>query len=151
MLKTVLITLGVLGVIAVAGMAWAKHNGYCTAESRMQHITQRVGHKLDLKDDQLERLEVFAETLRGLRNESQEQRATMQDHVAELLSAPALDRDRAVGLIDERYQPMGDSKRALVDAFADFSDSLTPEQRSRLAGLIGDRLIHRWGHPRWAH
>jgi len=151
MLKTVLIILGVVGVIAVAGVAWAKHNGYCSAESRMQQITQRVGRKLDLKDDQLERLEVFAQTLRGLRNERQDQRAAIKDHVTELLSAPALDRERAVGLIDERYQSMGDSKRAVVDAFADFSDSLTPEQRSRLAGLIGDRLIHRWDHPRWEH
>lgn len=151
MLKTILITLLFLGVIGAAGAAWAKHKGYCSADGRMQHVTQRVGSKLDLNEDQLNRLEVFAETLQEIRNERQDHRAAMKDDVTELLSAPSLDRDRAVALIDERYQSMGDSKRAMVDAFADFSDSLEPEQRSQLAGLIGDRMMHRWGHPRWAH
>jgi Spy/CpxP family protein refolding chaperone len=151
MLKTILITLLVLGVVAAAGAAWAKHKGYCSADGRMQHITERVGRKLDLNEDQLGHLELFAETLKGMRNERQDHGASMKDRVTELLSAPSLDRDSAVALIDERYQSMGDSKRALVDAFADFSDSLEPEQRSQLAGLIGDRMMHGWGHPRWAH
>ena len=151
MFKTVLITLGVLAVITAAGVAWAKHNGYCSKESRMQFVTERIGRKLDLNDDQLGRFEAFAETLRELRTERQDQRVAMKDDVAELLSEPSLDRDRAVSLIDERYRSMDGSKRAIVEAFADFSDSLAPEQRSRLSGLISDRLMHRWGPPRWAH
>ena len=110
MLKSILFTLLFLGVIGAAGAAWAKHRSYCSADGRIQHITQRVGSKLDLDADQLDRLEVFAETLQEIRNE-----------------------------------------RAVVDAFADFSDSLEPEQRSRLAELIGDRMMHHWGHPRWGH
>ncbi len=151
MLKTILITLLFLGVIAAAGAAWAKHKGYCSADGRLQHITQRVGSKLDLNEEQLGRLEVFAGTLQGMRNERQDHRVAMKNDVTELLSAPALDRDRAMALIDERYQSMGDSKQSVVDAFADFSDSLEPEQRARLAEMIGDRMMHRWGHPRWAH
>jgi len=151
MLKTVLITLGVLAVITAAGVAWAKHSGYCSTESRMQFVTQRIGHKLDLNDGQLERLEAFAETLRELRAERQDHRVAMKDDVAGLLSEPSLDRDRAVSLIDERFRTMDESKHAIVEAFADFSDSLAPEQRSRLSGLINDRLMHRWGLPRWAH
>ena len=29
MLKTALIILAILGVVAAIGIAWAKHNGYC--------------------------------------------------------------------------------------------------------------------------
>jgi Spy/CpxP family protein refolding chaperone len=151
MLKTILITLLVLGAVGAAGVAWAKHKGYCSADGRMHHMTERVGRKLDLNEDQLGRLEIFAETLKGMRKELRDHRGAMKDRVAGLLSAPMLDRDRAVALIDERYQSMGDNKQAMVDAFADFSDSLNPEQRSQLAGLIGDRMMHRWGHARWAH
>jgi Spy/CpxP family protein refolding chaperone len=151
MLKTILITLAVLGIIVAAGIAWAKQSGFCSPESRIQKITERVGRKLDLNDDQQGRLETFAEALRGLRSDRQAHRVAAKEAIAELLAASSLDRDRAIDLIDERFRGMNDSKRALVDAFADFSDSMAPEQRSRLTVLIGDRLMGRWGHPRGAH
>ncbi len=136
MLKTILITLAVLGVIAAAGMAWAKQSGYCSPENRLQKITERVGRKLDLNDDQQGLLEALTKTLRDLRIERQYLRVAMKESLTELLSEPSLDRDRAIALIDGRYEDMKDSKLALVDAFADFSDSLAPEQRSRLTDLI---------------
>ena len=151
MLKTTLIVLIVLGVIAAGGVAWAKHNGYCSAESRMQHISERIGHKLDLNDDQQGRLESFVGTLRELRGEQQDRRRGMKQDVTELLSAPELDRERAIALIDERFQSIDDRKRTLVDAFADFSDSLAPEQRARLAELIEQRRMGRWGRHHWAY
>lgn len=151
MLKTVLITLGVLAVIAAGGLAWAKHSGYCAAEGRMQHVTQRIGRKLDLNDEQFAHFEAFAGILQELRTNHLDHRAAMGDQVTELLSGPSLDRDRAVALIDERFRSMDDNKRAAVDAFADFSDSLAPEQRSRLSNMISERLMHRRGPPRWMH
>jgi Spy/CpxP family protein refolding chaperone len=151
MLKTILITLAVLGVIAAAGMAWAKQSGYCSPENRLQKITERVGRKLDLNDDQQGLLEALTKTLRDLRIERQGLRVAMKESLTELLSEPSLDRDRATALIDGRYEDMKDSKLALVDAFADFSDSLAPEQRSRLTDLITDRMMERRGQHRWAH
>jgi Spy/CpxP family protein refolding chaperone len=151
MLKTVLIVLVVLVAVAAVGVTWAKRSGYCSVENRMHHITERIGRKLDLNDDQQGHLEDLVETVRELRSERQDPRAVLQGHLTELLSEPSLDRDRAVAMIDERYRAMSDSKRALIDAFADFSDSLQPDQRTRLAELIGNRLLHRWGPPGWAH
>lgn len=151
MLKTILITLVVLGVIAAAGAAWAKHSGYCSPENRIQKITERVGRRLDLNDDQQGRLEAFAQILQDLRSHRQVRRVAVKDNVAELLSASSMDRDRAIELIDERLQGMNDGKRSLVDAFADFSDSLAPEQRARLAELIDNRMAGGWGRPRWGH
>jgi hypothetical protein len=51
MLKIVLVTLLVVGLLAGLGIAWAKHKGYCSAEDPMQHITERISHKLDLNDE----------------------------------------------------------------------------------------------------
>jgi Spy/CpxP family protein refolding chaperone len=151
MLKTILITLAVLGVIAAAGMAWVKQSGYCSPENRLQKITERVGRKLDLNDDQQGLLEALTKTLRDLRNERQGLRVAMKESLTDLLSEPSLDRDRAIALIDGRYEDIKDSKLALVDAFADFSDSLAPEQRSRLTDLITDRMMERRWQHRWAH
>ena len=151
MLKAVLIVLVVMTVLAAGGMAWAKHRGYCSAEDRMHYMTERLGHKLDLNEGQKGHLQAFADQLREMRGERREARGAMNDRVGELLSASSLDREQAVALLDERHQAMSENKRALVDAFADFSDSLAPEQRSKLAGLIADRMGHRWGPPHWAH
>ena len=151
MLKTTLIVLVVLAALAVAGLAWAKHNGYCSAEDRIHYVSERIGHKLELNDDQQGRLASFIGTLHDLRRELQDHRRSAKHDVTELLSVPRMDRDRAIALIDERFQSIDDRKRTLVDAFADFSDSLAPEQRVRLAELIEQRRMGRWGHPHWTN
>mgnify|MGYP001550334379 FL=1 len=151
MLKTTLIVLLVLGMIAVAGVAWAKHNGYCSSEDRMQYVSERIDRKLDLNDDQKLHLESLIGALLELRSEQQDRRRGVNQDVTELLSAPMLDRDRAVALIDKRLQGIDDRKRTLVDAFADFSDSLAPEQRAELAELIEQRRMGRWGQHLWAY
>jgi Spy/CpxP family protein refolding chaperone len=151
MWKTILITVAVVGVIAVAGVAWAKHSGYCRGYDRMSHITERISRKLDLNDEQRDRLLGFAKGLRGLREHGRELRSGMREEVVDLLAAPQLDRERAAELVDRRIQAMVESKQRLIDAFADFSDSLEPEQRTRLVELMGERLDRGWGHASWAH
>ena len=151
MLKTAFIVLVVLGILAAVGVAWAKHNGYCSNDHRIQHVSEWIGHKLDLNDDQQVRLDDLIGTLRELRGEQRDARRAVQQDVAELLSTPTLDRDRATALIDERLRSLDDRKRMLVDALADFSDGLAPEQRAQLAELIGQRRMGRWGHPHWAY
>ena len=151
MLKTVLIVFVVMAVLAATGIAWSKHRGYCSAEGRMHYVTEKLERKLELNDRQKSHLQIFAGQLRELRGDRHEARGTMKDRIGELLSASSLDREQAVALLDERHQAMSDNKRVLVDAFADFSDSLAPEQRAKLAELIGDRMGHRWGRPHWSH
>lgn len=147
MLKILLIVLAILGVIAISGFAWAKHKGYCSGGDFMQRASERVSHKLELDDNQKAKLQGFTENLRTLRDDWSEGRSQVRDHVEDLLTAPSLDRDRVTALLDERHQTMTEREAALVNAFGDFSDSLKPEQRTRLAELIAERLNHRWGGP----
>jgi Spy/CpxP family protein refolding chaperone len=151
MLKILLITLTVLGIIAIAGFAWAKHQGYCSGGDFMQRVTDRVSRKLDLNEDQTAKLQGLAEKLRALRGDRTEGRTQLRDDIEGLLAAPTLDRNRALTLLDQRHRSMAERKGELVGAFADFSDSLQPEQRTRLAELLTKRLGHHWGAPRWAH
>jgi Spy/CpxP family protein refolding chaperone len=151
MLKILLITLTILGVVAVAGFAWAKHQGYCSEGDFVKRVTDRVSRKLDLDEDQAARLQGLAEKLRALRGDWTEGRTRMRTDVDGLLAAPTLDRDRAMTLLDQRHRSMAARKSEIVDAFADFSDSLQPEQRTKLAELLSKRLGHYWGPARWAH
>ena len=77
-----------------------------------------------------------------------------QTAISELTGLPlagsSLDRDRVMALLDERHQAVNERKGEVVDAFATFSDSLQPEQRTRLAELIAGRVERRWGSPGWA-
>lgn len=151
MLKTTLIVIAILGVLAVVGIAWAKHKGYCAGADYLQHASERVARELDLNDEQNGRLQGFVETLGGLRASWLDHRTELIDELEGLLAAPTLDRERVVDVLDERHQAMVVRRQEIVDAFADFSDSLQPEQRDRLADLIAARMQQRWGHPRWAH
>ena len=73
-------------------------------------------------------------------------KAQMRERVDSLLAASALDREQVLALIGERQQVFAANKERLVNAFADFSDSLNAEQRGELAQMIGKRLDGRWGH-----
>lgn len=147
MLKILMIILAILGVVVISGFAWAKHNGYCSGGDFMQRASERVSHKLELDDNQEAKLKGFTEKLRALRDSSSAGRTPIRDEIGGLLTAPSLDRDRVTALLDERHQTMTERKAELVNAFGDFSDSLKPEQRTRLAELIAERLNHRWGGP----
>ena len=68
MLKFLLITSAVVGVVAICGIAWAKHNGYCSSGDYVQHIAERVSRKLDLNGEQTTKLQTLTETLHRLEN-----------------------------------------------------------------------------------
>ncbi|MGA7980990.1 MAG: periplasmic heavy metal sensor [Chromatiaceae bacterium] len=146
MLKMSLITLAVVGIIAAVGIAWARHSGYCAGGDFLNHITARVSRKLDLNAEQNEKLQGLAAMLRQLRGDWRERRPQVSPEIDSLLATKTLDRDLVMELLEKRRQAMAEHKRELVDAFADFSDSLRPEQRTRLAELITRRLQHRWAH-----
>ncbi|MCB1876816.1 MAG: periplasmic heavy metal sensor [Chromatiales bacterium] len=146
MLKTFLIVLALIGVVGAAGAAWAKHNGYCSGGDRMQHIADRITRKLDLNEQQQAKLKALVDTAREMRGERQAGKAQMRERVDSLLAASALDREQVLALIGERQQVFAANKERLVNAFADFSDSLNAEQRGELAQMIGKRLDGRWGH-----
>lgn len=151
MLKISLITLAVLALVAAVGIAWARHNGYCARGDYLNHVSARVSRKLDLNDAQNQKLQGLAETLRTLRGDWSEGRVQRSEETKRLLAAPTLDRDQAAGLLTESHEAWVDRRREIVDAFADFSDALQPEQRTRLAEIISDRMQHRWGPARGAH
>jgi len=146
MLKTILLSLAALSVAVGVGVAWAKHRGECTEGGPFGTITDRVASKLELSEPQRAKLDDFAQALRELRSGWRDRRSALREEIDGLLAAPALDRARAYQLVDERQQAFEERSHQLVDRFADFTDTLRPEQRTQLAELIGERMDRRWRH-----
>ncbi len=150
-MKILLIISALIAVLAIAGLAWAGHRGICGHGDLVEHVAKRISHRLDLNVEQTKELQDFAEQIRGQRDDWAARRSQTRQEIDGLLVAPTLDRERLMALIDERHQDLNTRVRDLAEGFADFSDSLEPEQRTRLAELIGERMTRPWGPPRWVH
>lgn len=149
-MKTALIILAVVAVLAVAGLAWARHKGYCKGDM-VTFVAARLTNKLDLDEAQRGKLDALADTVRKLRGDWRKGREQVGAEVAGLLESPALDRARALTLVDTRREVFDDHKQDLVQAIGDFTDSLSSDQRRRLADMVTRLASHRCGPPGWAH
>ena len=133
MSKTIIIILGIVTLIALVGggLAWAKHRGYCR-HGGMEGIQGRLSSRLELNEIQQQKLSTLGDTLIGLRNQWLETRGQRQGELIELLDAPSLNRERAESLLESWHRTWTERSPELVAAFADFSDSLSTEQREQL-------------------
>ncbi len=105
-------------------------------EDRAERMRARVAEKLALDDAQKLKFAQFAEQLQQQRGAHKEQHATTRSEALSLLERPTLDRDKALRLFEARKQALGASGREMIDAFAEFSDSLKVEQRAKLKAMI---------------
>lgn len=147
MKTSIAILLLIVSVLAIGGFAFAKTKGdYRGPEGHMGWMKQRASEKLSLTDNQQARLETLFQTLTAMRDGMKQSRHETHQELSELLSAPQLDRAQAQALLDERHAAMSAGSQDVLNAFADFSDNLTAEQREELAEWIGDFGPHRFRH-----
>jgi len=86
------------------------------------------------------KLNALKDELLALRRDYQKKRSATQETIGELLSQPTLDQTRVLTLIKERTQEVNDKVPPVVTAFADFYDSLTPEQQKKLHDEVIKRI-----------
>lgn len=136
--------------ILVGGIAGCSHHrhGYgadMSAEDQAQFrgkMVERAAIKLDLNADQKQRLGVLADKL-------QEQRAALvgntKDPRAEiqaLVAGEKFDRARAQTLVTEKTAALNGKSPEVIAAMADFFDSLTPAQQTKVREAMQGR--HGW-------
>lgn len=107
-------------------------------------IIERVSGKLDLNADQKQRLNVLADRL-------QEQRAALvgkttdpRAEVRALVAGDKFDRTRAQTLLTEKTAAISSKSPEVITALADFYDSLTPAQQTKVREAMQGR--HGWWH-----
>jgi len=146
MSKTLIIVLVVVALLVLVGggLAWAKHQGFCR-HGGMEWIQGRISSRLNLDATQQQKLGDLGTTLIGLRDQWRDTREQRQNELTALLEAPSLDRERAASLLESWHREWAERGPELVAAFADFSDSLSAEQREQLREFIEKRR-GRHGH-----
>lgn len=149
----IIVAVIVVALLAVGGFAYAKYRGGCGGpEGRADWIISRISQRLDLNEDQKAKLEALGETLLGVRQDFIKTRSEGRGVMAELLSGPALDRERAQAQFQEHQETLTGHSGEVIEAMAEFSDSLNPEQRSVVVEWLNRPRHGRFGFahgPRW--
>jgi periplasmic protein CpxP/Spy len=140
--------LAALGALGAAGAAYAqggRHHSLDPAERerRMEWRIDRLVQEVGGTPDQKERLAAIARTaMADLQPMREQARETRRQGMA-LLVAPSIDRAALERVRAARMQAEDARSRRIVQAMADASEVLTPEQRAKAAERLQQRM-QRW-------
>jgi len=107
-------------------------------------VIERAAGKLDLDAAQKARLALLADRAREARNAMVAASADPRQEFVAAMAGPAFDRGRVNTLVQAQLAAAGTQSPALIEAAADFYDSLRPDQQAELRELIGRQRGH--GH-----
>ncbi len=142
--KVVLVSLAGLGIVGGAA-AYAGSKGGCgfghgPGHRMGGHMVERVSDKLDLTVEQEGKLDnVFLE-MRQMRRDVMRDRKDNMQEVMSLLDAPSLDQEKALAMFNDKADAIKQHAPEIVAAMADFSDSLSPEQKQQAQEMMQHRF-----------
>ncbi len=138
----------VVGGLSACGHQRHEYGGQKSAEDQAQmrgKIIERVSGKLDLNAEQKQRLNVLADKLQEQRTalvgKTTDPRAEMQA----LVAGDKFDRSRAQTLLTEKTAAVTSKSPEVIAALADFYDSLTPAQQTKVRETM-QKGRHGWWH-----
>jgi Spy/CpxP family protein refolding chaperone len=135
--KTTIIVIAILVLLTISGIAIARYKGFCNGpEGRINWLTERIDKKLDLDDQQRSQLTELRDQTLNIMQEMRSNRDSTADTALALLDAPTFNREAARRLVDEKQTRLVKVTDQLIDHFADFSDSLRDDQRTKLREMI---------------
>ncbi|MCU7811854.1 MAG: periplasmic heavy metal sensor [Candidatus Thiodiazotropha sp. (ex Notomyrtea botanica)] len=135
--KTTLIIVAILALLLISGVAIARYKGFCNGpEGRISWVTERLGKKLDLDETQRTQLTQLKDQTLDIMQEMRDERESTAETTIALLDSPTLDREQARQLVAEKQTQLASAADQLIDVFADFSDNLRDDQRSKLQEMI---------------
>ncbi len=137
----------VLGGLSACGHS--RHGyGNMSAEDQAQmrgKIIERVSGKLDLNADQKQRLNVLADKLQEQRTALVGKTTNPRADVQALVAGDKFDRSRAQTLVAEKTAAITGKSPEVITAMADFYDSLTPAQQTKVREAM-QKGRHGWWH-----
>ena len=146
--------IGIFGVSLLAGGLAAcshqRHYGYFgdriteaeRAEKRA-HMVDKASRKLDLDAAQKAKLTVLADTLEAQRKSMKASGGEPRAELKAVIAGAQFDRAKAQSLVDAKTTAMRGASPAVINAAADFYDSLKPEQQQKVR-----EALDRFGHHR---
>jgi len=133
-------------IALVGGLAACGHHH--SPEERANYMMEKVTSKLELTSPQVDQLEQLKNELMNARQTMLAERNTAHQEINDLLSQPSLDQNRALELVEERTATINQKAPQVIAAFANFYDSLNPEQQTMLGDKMQEHKAHRhhWRH-----
>ncbi|MBX3655763.1 MAG: Spy/CpxP family protein refolding chaperone [Ramlibacter sp.] len=102
-------------------------------------MIDRVSAKLDLNEDQKQRLGVLADKLQAQRAALKGTTTDPRAEIQALVKGDKFDRSRAQALVAEKTAAITAQSPEVIAALGDFYDSLKPEQQAKVRDLMQRR------------
>ncbi|MDR7094083.1 Spy/CpxP family protein refolding chaperone [Hydrogenophaga laconesensis] len=95
-------------------------------------VVDRITSKLDLNAEQQQKLNVLADKVQAQRTALIGQTTDPRGEMSALVAGEKFDRARALNLLDEKTRVVQVSSPEVINALADFYDSLNPTQQAEV-------------------
>ncbi|MGV3728957.1 Spy/CpxP family protein refolding chaperone [Hydrogenophaga sp.] len=102
-------------------------------------VVERITSKLDLNAEQQQKLNVLADKVQAQRTALIGQTPNPRAEFSALVAGDKFDRARALNLLDEKTRVVQVSSPDVINAMADFYDSLNPTQQAEVRERMGQR------------
>jgi protein CpxP len=121
------------------------HHGHRGGPERVGFMVDRALNFVDASPEQTQKVKAIVDqAMTDMRAMREEMQGTREEALA-LLKAPTIDRAAAEKLRAERMAAMDERSKKMVAAMLDIAETLTPEQRAKLATEIEDMRQRRRG------
>jgi len=124
-----------IGGVAACGSRGHHAHGPMSAEKIAEvrgKVVNRITRKLDLNAEQQQKLNVLADKMQAQRTAFIGQTTDPRAEVRALVAGEKFDRARALNLLDEKTRVVQISSPEVINALADFYDSLNPTQQAEV-------------------
>ena len=106
---------------------------------------ERVSSKLELNAEQKQKLGLLADEMLAARKAVKGDSAQPREELKALIASDKFDRNRAQQLMEQKTQAVQDSSPRVIEAMANFYDSLTPAQQAQVRDFMDKRRGWRRG------
>ena len=136
-----------LGVVTLGGLiSYAAPGGhFCNmggaSEKKAEFIVNRISAKLDLNDLQKQNLVALKDAIQEQRKIHQQNNP--REELMALLSKPVLDETKVLAMLEERTTRFHLAAPSMINAIANFTNSLDQAQRDQIIKLADKFAKHR--------
>jgi Spy/CpxP family protein refolding chaperone len=138
--KIIIGTMATVGIIAGSGAYAGKK---FMEDMKGDFIIHKLDKKLDLSDDQVDRLKEIQSYAIAKRTTHKQHHDETKARMIALISSPNLDQTEVLAMMDEKMQTMRAEAPMAISKIAEFSDTLTDVQRAELLQMIEKMSKHR--------
>lgn len=138
------IIFSLLGIFTLAGSAVYAFGGHGhNPEKRAEHIVEKISKKLALNDVQKAKLVEAKEVILAARKDMHSSKNGMHKNLTDVLSGDTLDREKVLSLINAKTNAVESKAPVIINAVANFYDSLDQEQQAKIRNKVEKHLKHK--------